>query len=73
MDLLPDRRFFGMVALGCGAYVAREVFVMCFMKPWHRENHGYERPPPQGNYPDLRLQNNLMANHLTPELYESLR
>ena len=73
MDVLPDRRFLGMVALGCGVYVAREVFVMYFMKPWNREEYGFERPPPQGNFPDLRLHNNLMANHLTPELYESLR
>lgn len=73
MDLLPGRRFFGMVALGCGAYVAREVFVVYFMKPWNREECGFERPPPHGNFPDLRLHNNLMANHLTPDLYETLR
>lgn len=73
MDLLPDGRFVGMVALGGGAYVARRVFVRYFMKPWNREKCGYERPPPRGNFPDLRLHNNFMANHLTPDLYESLR
>lgn len=46
---------------------------MYFMKPWNKEEYGYERAPPQGNFPDLRLHNNSMANHLTPELYESLR
>ena len=73
MDVAPSSRFLKLVALGCGAYVARELCVMFFVKPWNREEHGYERPPPRGNYPDLRLHNNLMANHLTPELYESLR
>ena len=73
MDTFSSRRFLGFVALSCGAYAARECCVMCFVKPWKREEQGYERPPPQGNFPDLRLHNNLMANHLTPELYESLR
>ena len=73
MDYLPNRRFLGIVALGCGVYVAREMYVMYYMKPWNREEHGYERPPPDGNFPDLRLHNNLMANHLTPDLYNSLR
>ena len=73
MDYFPNRRFLGIVALGCGVYVAREMYVMYYMKPWNREEHGYERPPPDGNFPDLRLHNNLMANHLTPDLYNSLR
>ncbi|KAJ7384192.1 Creatine kinase S-type, mitochondrial [Desmophyllum pertusum] len=73
MDLLPSRSFFGFVAIGCGAYVARELCVIYFVKPWDKEENGYERSPPRGNFPDLRLHNNLMANHLTPELYESLR
>lgn len=73
MDILPSRRFFGLVAFGCGVYVAREMCVMYFVKPWDRKEHGYERHPPQGNFPDLRLHNNMMANHLTPDLYESLR
>ncbi|XP_078376997.1 creatine kinase M-type-like isoform X2 [Oculina patagonica] len=73
MDVLPSSRFLGLVAFGCGAYVARELCVMYLVKPWKREENGYERPPPRGNFPDLRLHNNLMANHLTPDLYESLR
>ena len=73
MDVVPSNRFLKLLALGCGAYVARELCVMFIVKPWDREANGYERSPPRGNYPDLRLHNNLMANHLTPELYESLR
>jgi len=73
MDALPSSLSLKLIALGCGAYVARELCVIFFVKPWNREKNGYERAPPRGNYPDLRLHNNLMANHLTPELYESLR
>ncbi|PFX33857.1 creatine kinase B-type-like isoform X1 [Stylophora pistillata] len=74
MDVPSSRRFLGLVALGCGVYVAREVYIMYFgEKPWDRKQHGYERYPPRGNFPDLRLHNNMMANHLTPDLYESLR
>ena len=74
MDFLSNSRFLGLVALGCGVYVTREVHMMYFSeKSWDRKQHGYERYPPRGNFPDLRLHNNIMANHLTPDLYESLR
>lgn len=74
MDFLSNSRFLGLVALGCGVYVTREVHMMYFSeKPWDRKQHGYERYPPRGNFPDLRLHNNIMANHLMPDLYESLR
>ena len=73
MYLVPDGRVLGLVALGCGAYLAREVVVSYFIEPWSREKCGYERPPPRGNFPDLRFHNNFMANHLTPDLYENLR
>lgn len=43
MDLFFDGCFVGMVVLGGGVYLVREVFVRYFMKLWNREKCGYER------------------------------
>ncbi|EDO49355.1 predicted protein [Nematostella vectensis] len=39
---------------------------------WRRRN-GYLRFPAYGNFPDLSLNNTLMAKYLTPEMYEKLK
>ena len=76
-DLVTDQRTLALVSIGCAAYLVREAYYHHLSKKKGRQLlfqlHGYERPPPEQNFPDLRLHNNLLAAHLTPELYYELR
>lgn len=77
-DLVTDKRTLALISIGCGVYLLRRAYFHYMekqkqQKKSFREQQGYERYPPEGNFPDLRLHNNLLAAHLSPELYNDLR
>lgn len=76
MDRNSERKFLAAIVLGCGVYFARELYMWYrryYLLYDYRKLNGYERFPPYGSFPDLRMNNTFMARHLTPWLYESLR